>query len=278
MLTLEKSLGPSGETEIIEFLRDGSRLYLEEGVRQSQATAEGESAFSYIRIMECLLLPAAEVLVLGCGGGTLATSLTRHGKRVTVVDVNPTSFALARRYFGLPSKVTCVTSDFRSFVRQCGDRFDGIAVDVGGPGFSFRNSFDELTCALIRSRLAGGGRIVMNMLVAHDLDGLPDTIAHRLCGQNLNPWIVDEPSVRHRNAVIACVPEKVPPFQKPLVGADHGASLAASRNRSRSDVARPGPARSSPRLASISPAISVASFEKRRSSAASISVGKATYR
>jgi hypothetical protein len=86
--------------------------------------------------------------------------------------------------------------------------YDGIAIDVGGPGFCFTEEFDAETCDAIRARLAPGGRIVMNVMVAHDVDPTPDRIAARLAGEDLRVWIVDEQFIEDRNAVIACIPQK----------------------------------------------------------------------
>jgi SAM-dependent methyltransferase len=217
MLLLGRFQGKNGQIDVVECLRDGTRVYFEEGVRQSQATPNGESVFTYVKIMETFLDPAANVLILGCGGGNLATRLTRLGKHATVVDINPLSFAIARRFFGLPSDVACITSDFRSYIRDCRSTYDAIAIDVGGPGFSFATEFDEWTCDAIRSRLTPAGRVVMNVLVSHDIDPQADRIAARLSGQELHPWIVDEPGVEDRNAIIACLPEMVPPARTALM-------------------------------------------------------------
>ena len=70
------------------------------------------------------------------------------------------------------------------------------------------DAFDTETCDAIRARLAPGGRIVMNVMVANDIDPTPDRIAARLAGEELRTWIVDEQGIEDRNAVIACIPEK----------------------------------------------------------------------
>jgi spermidine synthase len=127
---------------------------------------------------------------------------------LTIVDINPISFVLAHRYFDLPDELPCIVSDFRKFVFDDRAYYDGIAIDVGGPGFRFTEEFDAETCDAIRARLAPGGRIVMNVMVAHDIDPTPDRIAARLAGEELRTWIVDEQFIEDRNAVIACIPEK----------------------------------------------------------------------
>jgi SAM-dependent methyltransferase len=200
--------GRNGGIEIVECSWDGTRVYFEEGVRQSQATPDGESVFNYVKIMDKLLSRSEHILVLGCGGGNLATRLSHLGKRLTIVDNNPISFVLAHRYFGLPDDLLCIVSDFRKFVFDDRAYYDGIAIDVGGAGFRFAEEFDAETCDAIRARLAPGGRIVMNVMVSNDIDPTPDRIAARLSGEELRTWIVDEQFIVDRNAVIACIPEK----------------------------------------------------------------------
>jgi spermidine synthase len=200
--------GRNGEIEIVECSWDGTRVYFEEGVRQSQATPDGESVFTYVKLMDGLLYQPKNILVLGRGGGNLATRLARLGKRLTIVDSNPISFVIAQEFFGLPNDLPCMVSDFRKFIYEDDALYDGIAIDVGGPGFQFNDEFDVETCNAIRARLAPGGRIVMNALVTNDIDPTPDRIAARLARESLRVWIVDEQGIQDRNAVIACMPEK----------------------------------------------------------------------
>jgi spermidine synthase len=200
--------GRNGEIEILECSWDGTRVYFEEGVRQSQATPDGESVFTYVKLMDEPLYRAKNILVLGCGGGNLATRLARLGKRLTIVDSNRISFVIAQKFFGLPNDLPCMVSDFRKFIYEDDALYDGIAIDIGGPDFQFDNEFDVETCDAIRARLAPGGRIVMNALVTNDIDPTPDRIAARLAGDSLRVWIVDEQGIQDRNAVIACMPEK----------------------------------------------------------------------
>ena len=205
---LGRYLGNNGEIQIVECSWDGTRIYFEEGVRQSQATPDGDSVFTYVKLMDELLYRSANILVLGCGGGNLATRLARLGKRLTIVDNNPISFVIAQRYFGLPDDLSCMVSDFRKFVYDDNTLYDGIAINVGGPGFKFDDEFDVETCDAIRARLAPGGRIVMNVTVTNDIDPIPDRVAARLAGDSLRVWIVDEQGIEERNAIIACLPEK----------------------------------------------------------------------
>ncbi len=209
MRLLARYQGRNGEIEIVECSWDGTRIYFEEGVRQSQATADGESVFTYVKLMDELLSRSTNILVLGCGGGNLATRLVRLGKRLTIVDNNPISFVIAQEYFALPDDITCMVSDFRNFIYQDDALYDAIAIDVGGPGFQFNDAFDSDTCDAIRAHLTPGGRIVMNVMVANDIDPTPDRIAARLAGDSLRVWIIDEQGIEDRNAIIACLPERL---------------------------------------------------------------------
>jgi len=177
-------------------------------VKQSQATPDGESIFTYVKLMNELLYRSKSILILGCGGGNLATRLAGLGKRLTIVDNNPISFVIAHKFFGLPDDLQCMVSDFRKFIYADDTLYDGIAIDVGGPGFQFDDEFDVETCNAIRARLAPGGRIVMNVTVMNDIDPNPDRIAARLAGDSLRVWIVDEQGIEDRNAIIACLPER----------------------------------------------------------------------
>ena len=97
MRLLGRYQGRNGAIEIVECSADGTRIYFEEGVRQSQATPDGESVFSYVRLMDELLHRATNILVLGCGGGNLATRLARLGKDLTIVPRPPTPGSPERR-------------------------------------------------------------------------------------------------------------------------------------------------------------------------------------
>jgi SAM-dependent methyltransferase len=225
MRTLGYFDGAHGTICIIEDKATGARRYYEGNAFQSHALPSGESCFTYVHLMNNFLRQATNVLLLGCAGGTLATMLHRQGKAVTLVDHNPLSFKLARDYFWMPGDIRCVVADFRDFLDETTDRFDGIAIDVGGPEFRFEHEFDRLTCQTLRRMRTQSGRIAMNILVDHDLDPLPDQITADLAGADLNAWIIDEAvGEPERNAIIACAPERRLELERetlpPVIAAD----------------------------------------------------------
>ena len=96
--------GKFGQIDIVEREDDGTRIYLEEGIYQSKATRAGELPFQYVRPMAGILKRSTNVLLLGCGGGTLATLLVKAGKAVNVVDHNPISFQIAHYWTSSPRR------------------------------------------------------------------------------------------------------------------------------------------------------------------------------
>ena len=192
MKLLGRYPGKNGQIEIVECSWDGTRVYFEGGVRQSQATPDGESVFTYVKLMDEFLCRSRQILMLGCGGGNLATRLSRLCKRLTIVDINPLSFVLAHKYFELPDELPCIVSDFRRFVFDDRAYYDGIAIDVGGPGFRFMDEFDTETCDAIRARLAPGGRIVMNVTVANDISGQQKALLQSVLSSSRVRRLMDE--------------------------------------------------------------------------------------
>jgi spermidine synthase len=75
-------------------------------------------------------MQASDVLMIGCGGGSLATMLDRAGVHVTIVDINPSAFRIAHKYFGLPREVDCHVADGRNFLRADRHRYDAIVLDA----------------------------------------------------------------------------------------------------------------------------------------------------
>jgi spermidine synthase len=199
--------GKLGDIAIWESEKTRDRFYLEGEIFQSQSSAAGESRLPYVKMMEAFLGDAKNILLLGYGGGNLATMLTRSGKGVTVVDHNPVSFDLAKRFFGMPKEISCIVEDFKEYLAAETRSFDGIAIDVGGPGFCYEEQFDPATCYSITARLGPGGRGILNMLVATDFDAAPDLMGSNLSEGHMGSWIFDQPGLLNRNVLLACLPK-----------------------------------------------------------------------
>jgi hypothetical protein len=106
----------------------------------------------------------------------------------------------------MPREVSCFVEDFKEYLASETRSFDGIAIDVGGPGFCYEEQFDSATCHSITARLNPGGRAILNMLVATDFDAAPDLIASDLSEGHVSSWIFDQPGLLNRNVLVACLP------------------------------------------------------------------------
>ena len=100
--------------------RTGSVSYWQEEYHQSASDARGVSTADYIHAMYSFLRQARarDVLMIGCGGGTLATMLHRSGVKVTVVDLHKLSFEIARRYFHMPEEIVCRVADGIAYLKK----------------------------------------------------------------------------------------------------------------------------------------------------------------
>lgn len=163
MREIARRQGRFGEIRILERSRDGARLYcIDDGV-QTMSAPDGTSLFGYVHAIKLLVGNARTVLMLGGGGGSLATMLARRGAEVTVVDIDPVAEDLARDYFGLDERVRWITDDATVFLRSCSDRFDALVIDAcdaRGSVDAFATT-ESLVAAL--GVVRGGGSLVLNL-------------------------------------------------------------------------------------------------------------------
>ncbi len=155
--------GEFGEIRIKERLRDGARLYcIGDGVHTM--SRDGTSLFGYVHAMKLLLAGADNVLMIGGGGGSLATMLARQDRKVTVVDIDPAAKLLAREYFGLDPRVTWITEDAETFLTACTRKFDAIVIDACD-AFGLIEAF-ATPVGLVNAmkHLTPGGSLVLNVV------------------------------------------------------------------------------------------------------------------
>jgi spermidine synthase len=208
---------PSEFGEIVVSRNDATGVvrYDQGRTHQSEADGNGVSLVPYIHAIYDLLLQAGcrEALVIGCGGGTLATMLHRAGVKVAIVDIDSWSFRLARQYFQLPVAVDCHAVDGAAFLAAGGPAYDGIVLDayVGNrlpPEFAAPSFLQA-----VRNRLtAVTGVFIANIHVLDD----SDAAAGRYAAEAANVWplvrLLDTPGEMNRNTlVIAGAPEALNP-------------------------------------------------------------------
>jgi spermidine synthase len=154
--------------------------------------------FGLIRQKRC-----RKVLIVGCGGGSLATMLSRAGAEVTLLDVDARAFAIARRYFHLPASVECHVADGARFLRRNLVRYDAIVVDAFARGQIPRHFLTLSFHRLAKSRLRRGGIVLINMIVRGDDDPILSAMAKTLAGAWRYRRLLDIKSSSIRNVIVA---------------------------------------------------------------------------
>jgi spermidine synthase len=132
MITLATHKSEFGEVNILRSEESGTIIYKAGGIFQSEADEAGTSTVSYIHALSGLVhgMRARRVLMIGCGGGTLATLLVRSGVRVAIVDPDPVAFKFARTYFRLPVGVECHIGDGFEHLKRANGLYDAIVLDA----------------------------------------------------------------------------------------------------------------------------------------------------
>ncbi len=183
----------------------GRVSYWRDGAHQSMADRHGVSLADYIHAMYGFLRQARahDVLMIGCGGGTLATMLYHSGVNVTVVDIDARTFELARRYFNLPAEVRCEVSDGAAFLRQSRDRYDAIVLDAYDGSDVPVQFLKSSYFASVKAHLARtSGLYLENILVDDDDDRAPDERARLLQKTWPDVRLLDCDGWVDRNAVL----------------------------------------------------------------------------
>jgi spermidine synthase len=184
----------------------GKVSYWQGEYHQSAADRNGVSTADYIHAMYFFLMQARvrDVLMIGCGGGTLATMLARSQVAVTVVDLHKFSFDIARTYFQLPEIVTCHVADGIQYLKANRRRHDAIVLDAFGKDGMPADFMQPAFFKLARTRLESRDSLfLMNVIVEDDDDTTPDNLVRALRRQWGRVRLLDTDGWVERNAVIA---------------------------------------------------------------------------
>jgi predicted membrane-bound spermidine synthase len=235
---LARRANPFGEIRIVSNRRTGAISYVQGSWYQSRADRFGVSLMGYIHALFGVLvgLDARRIALIGGAGGTLGSMLARIGRRVTIVDVDPHAFKVARTYFGLDPGVRCRIADGRRFLAGTRARFDAIVIDAYFRGTAPAHLCTAEFFALARRRLARDGAILFNAIAGSDSDPHPDRIAESMMAAGLPARILDTLGETHRNAIIVGTKARLPRpprlLMRPAVMADDLVEeLAAMRFR-----------------------------------------------
>jgi len=158
----------------------GATSFWQKDDNHSIADRRGVSTVDYIHAMYGFLRQAQSrrVLMIGCGGGTLATMLRRAGVAVTIADIDRRSFEIASVYFHMPDDVDCHVDDGEAFLRRETGTYDAIVLDAYCDGEIPHHMRKHRFFNLVKSRLrARGSLVLVNLMVSGDEDRGPDRLA-----------------------------------------------------------------------------------------------------
>lgn len=190
--------------EVIVFRNRSSVAYWQDDRHQSHADLRGVSLAGYIHAIHSLILQSdcRNVLMIGCGGGTLATMLHAFGVNVTITEINQWSFEISRKYFALPDSVECHLADGYTFLQRCKRQFDAIVLDAYDgddiPSQLCSPAFFEL----VKSRLNNDrGCFFANVILSSDRDRRLDSLLQAMSATWPLVRALDKPRARDRNAI-----------------------------------------------------------------------------
>jgi SAM-dependent methyltransferase len=199
--------------------RKGGKIsYWQREYQQSASDRAGVSLADYIHAFHFFLMQARarDVLMIGCGGGNLATMLWKSGVEVTVVDIEPLSFTIAHEYFSMPPDISCHVADGIQWLKRHRRRHDAIVLDAFGPRGMPDLFMTDAFFRLARSRLKQrGGLFLMNVIVDDDADDTPDDLVRLTRRHWRGVRLLDTDGWVDRNAVIAA--GAVKRLRKPVV-------------------------------------------------------------
>lgn len=132
--------------------------------------ADGRSPYAYpyyLQYLPTALVPGGtRCLVIGLGAGVIPRWYEARGVRTDVVDINPAVLELARSHFGYRPAGRVVVSDARGFLRESGDRYDYLILDVFNGDTTPAHLMSREAFELMRERLTPGGVLAMNFIGA----------------------------------------------------------------------------------------------------------------
>lgn len=184
---------------------DGTLAYVQNGCYHSQANAKGISVCAYTHVMSEIIRQkkARNVLIIGCGGGTLATMIHRLKASVTIVDINPVAFTIARDFFRMPKAVNCITHDGLEYVATTKKRYDAVIIDVFDSHNNVPAGFTTKTfLGDTKKILSRGGVVMMNMMAKTARDRAPAFLAAKMKAVGLPARMCEWSDERDRNVLI----------------------------------------------------------------------------
>lgn len=201
---LERRDTADGTIQILRDRLDGSTIYYQGIGVQSRGDTQGETVLGYGRMICCLAIAAAarSALVIGCAGGTIATSLHRRGIQTVAIDTNPHAFALASRYFNLPPDLETHVADGRVFLERSTRNWDVVILDAYNDTSIPTHLSTAAFFRLVSSRLSETGLFIVNVVTQSARDRHADRIASTMIEAGLRIRLFDDTDEKGGNCLV----------------------------------------------------------------------------
>lgn len=125
-----------------------------------------EENFTYVGLIDKAIdtfpVTRKKVLLLGLGGGSIAKTLSHHGCKVEVCELDKRITYVAKTYFELPESVTVYNDDARHFIRNCKNHYDVIIFDLFKGEETPSHVITTESLAEVKSLLNPGGMVFLN--------------------------------------------------------------------------------------------------------------------
>lgn len=146
---------------------DSCRLLLINNVIQSALSLRtGQSRLEYTQLLQqsldSLKRKPQSALILGMGGGILATELSKKNIKVTAVELDARVAEVARNYFGLDKNVHVILDDARHALYRLDQKYDLVVLDLFHGETAPPHVFSLESFLKIRSLLTENGIIFIN--------------------------------------------------------------------------------------------------------------------
>lgn len=157
--------GDTARSKPFVTIEAGRKVLRVGGVIQSVSVDE-----TYSRDVWDAMIPSRRpenALILGLGGGTIASLVTKQWGPIPIVGVerDPAVAWLAQREFGLAAlrNVEIVTADAFTYVRSCTQRFDAICVDLYVAGHMSHGVLGAVFLRDVERLLTPEGTVTLNL-------------------------------------------------------------------------------------------------------------------
>lgn len=154
----------SGEDRIVVSRNaiNGNIKYTQNGYNMSEADSTGYPIAGYPHTVYAHIHTCNPILMLGCAGGTIA-NMFKDNRDITIVDINPISFTIAKKYFKLNPKIVCHAVDAYQYVFTTKKKFEAIVMDCfDGEGRIPEQLLTKLFILRLNYLLTEKGKLIIN--------------------------------------------------------------------------------------------------------------------